>query len=87
MKAKRTHVARFPEPAKGIDIVDGSQPGSFPTEAAETELMHRRQIRALKAAAGAWKSINHPELRLGSADWVRKHRQEANDASNKPTRI
>jgi hypothetical protein len=46
------------------------------TEAAEKEIMRRRQIAALKAAAGAWKDKDHPELKAGSAKWVRKVRRE-----------
>jgi len=39
--------------------------------------MRRRQIAALKAAAGAWKDKDHPELKQGSAQWVRKLRHES----------
>jgi hypothetical protein len=39
--------------------------------------MRLRQIEALKAAAGAWKDKDHPELKQGSAKWVRKLRQES----------
>jgi hypothetical protein len=46
------------------------------TQAAEQELMRLRQIEALKAAAGAWKDEDHPELKQGSAKFVRKLRQE-----------
>ena len=48
-----------------------------PTEAAEEELVRRRQIEALKAAAGSWKDKDHPELKEGAANWVRKLRQES----------
>ena len=43
-------------------------------EAAEEKLMRYRQIEALKAAAGAWHDQDHPELKQGSARWVRKLR-------------
>jgi hypothetical protein len=46
------------------------------SEASERELIRRRQIAALKAAAGAWKDKDHPELKQGSAQWVRKLRLE-----------
>jgi hypothetical protein len=62
---------------RDIDTLVGSrQRSSFLTEAAEKELMRRRQIAALKAAAGAWKDKDHPELKQGSAAWVQKLRQE-----------
>jgi hypothetical protein len=60
MNTKRTHVA-FPEQLR---------------EAAENEVMRRRQVTALKAAAGAWKDSDHPELGQGSDQWVRGMREE-----------
>lgn len=30
-----------------------------------------RQLRALKAASGSWKSVDHPELSKGSVRWVK----------------
>jgi hypothetical protein len=47
-----------------IDTVVGTrQRSSFLTQAAEKELMRLRQIKALKAVAGAWKDKDHPELK------------------------
>jgi hypothetical protein len=78
MNAKRTHVVLSGELVKEIDTLVGSrQRSSFISEAAERELMRRRQIAALKAAAGAWKDKDHPELKKGSAKWVKKLRQES----------
>jgi hypothetical protein len=77
MNAKRTHVVLSEQLVKDIDRIVGSrQRSSFLTEAAEKELMRRRQIAALRAAAGAWKEGDHPELKQGSDQWVRKLRQE-----------
>jgi Arc/MetJ-type ribon-helix-helix transcriptional regulator len=74
---KRTHVVLSEQLVRDIDTLVGSrQRSSFLTEAAEKELMRRRQIAALKAAAGAWKDKDHPELKQGSAAWVQKLRQE-----------
>ena len=61
------------------------QRSSFISEAAERELMRRRQVAALKAAAGAWKDKDHPELKQGSAKWVRKLRQEGERRFRKVT--
>jgi len=47
------------------------------SQATKRELMRRRQIEALRAAAGAWRDKDHPELKHGSARWVRKLRQES----------
>ena len=74
---RRTHVVLSEQLVKDIDTVVGRrQRSSFLTEAAEKELMRRRQIAALKAAAGAWKDKDHPELKGGSAAWLRKLRKE-----------
>jgi hypothetical protein len=77
MNTKRTHVVLSEQLVKDIDtLVGGRQRSSFITQAAERELMRLRQIAALKAAAGAWKDKDHPELKQGSAKWVQKLRQE-----------
>ncbi|MBK5293950.1 MAG: hypothetical protein JJE04_20030 [Acidobacteriia bacterium] len=77
MTTKRTHVVLSGQLVQDIDRLVGTrQRSSFLTEAAEKELMRRRQMEALKAAAGAWKDKDHPELKQGSAKWVRKLRQE-----------
>jgi len=74
---KRTHVVLAEELVKAIDTLVGArQRSSFLTEAAEKELMRRRQLLALEAAAGAWKDKDHPELKEGTAKWVRKLRRE-----------
>lgn len=78
MNAKRTHVVLSEQLVKEIDSVVGKrQRSSFISQAAERELMRRRQIEALKAAVGAWEDEDHPELKQGSAQWVRKLRQES----------
>jgi Arc/MetJ-type ribon-helix-helix transcriptional regulator len=83
---KRTHVVIPEQLVKQIDLLVGSrQRSSFLTEAAEKELMRRKQIEALKAAAGAWKDKDHPELKQGSAAWVRKLRQESERRFQKVT--
>jgi metal-responsive CopG/Arc/MetJ family transcriptional regulator len=77
MNTKRTHVVLSEQLVKDIDRIVGSRQRSrFLTEAAEKELMRRRQAEALRAAAGSWKDSYHPELKLGSDKWVRKLRQE-----------
>ncbi len=78
MNAKRTHVVLSEQLVKDIDALIGKrQRSSFLTLAAEKELARLRQIQALKAAAGAWKDKDHPELKQGSGAWVRTLRQES----------
>jgi len=74
---RRTHVVLSDQLVKDIDTLVGTrQRSSFITQAAEKELMRIRQIAALKAAAGAWKDEDHPELKQGSGKWVQKLRRE-----------
>jgi Arc/MetJ-type ribon-helix-helix transcriptional regulator len=86
MNTKRTHVVLAEELVEDIDrLVGARRRSSFLTEAAEKELMRRRQIEALRAAAGAWKDKDHPELKQGSARWVHKIRQDAERRFKKVT--
>jgi Arc/MetJ-type ribon-helix-helix transcriptional regulator len=78
MNTKRTHVVLDEELVKDIDRLVGMRRRSvFLTEAAQEKLMRYRQVEALKAAVGAWKDKDHPELKGGSAKWVRKLRKES----------
>jgi Arc/MetJ-type ribon-helix-helix transcriptional regulator len=84
---KRTHVVLSEELVKEIDALVGARRrSSFLTQAADRELMRLRQIKALEAAAGAWKDEDHPELQHGAAAWVRKLRQESERRFRKVTR-
>lgn len=77
MNAKRTHVVIPEELVKEIDVLVGSRRrSSFLTQAAERELVRLRQMKALQSAAGSWKDSEHPELKPGSAKWVRALRKE-----------
>ena len=77
MNAKRMHVIIPENLVKEIDKVVGSrQRSSFITKAAERELTRLRQVKALEAAVGSWKDADHPELKQGSAKWVKKLREE-----------
>jgi Arc/MetJ-type ribon-helix-helix transcriptional regulator len=83
---KRTHVVLSEQLVKDIDTLVGSrQRSSFLTQAAEEKLMRLRQLKALEAAAGSWKDKDHPELKQGSAKWVRKLRQESERRIQKVT--
>lgn len=78
MNTKRTHVIIPTDIISEIDsFVGARQRSSFLTEAAKKQLMRLRQIAALKTASGAWKDKDHPELKAGSAKWVRKLRRES----------
>lgn len=84
---KRTHVVIPEELVKQIDAVVGNrQRSSFIAQAAERELLRLRQHEALVATAGAWKDRDHPELNAGTAEWVRKMRQESEERFRKRRR-
>ena len=77
MNFKRTHIVIPQQLVADIDAVVGKRGRSgFLAQAAEKELARLRQIKALEAAAGAWKDKDHPELRQGAAKWVKKLRRE-----------
>ena len=84
MNTRRTHVVIPEQLVKDIDNLVGSrQRSSFITQAAERELIRLRQLAALRAAPGTWKDNDHPELKQGSAEWVRKMRQEREERFKK----
>ncbi len=58
-------------------IVSHGKRTSFLVELAKREIKLNRQREALRAAAGAWKAEDHPELAGGAASWVRGIRQES----------
>lgn len=86
MNPRRTHVVLSEQLVKDIDTLVGSrQRSSFLTQAAERELMRLRQLKALEEAAGAWKDKDHPELKQGAANWVKKLRRESERRFQKVT--
>jgi metal-responsive CopG/Arc/MetJ family transcriptional regulator len=77
MRTRRTHIVIAEQLAAQIDRLVGKRGrSSFLAQAAEKELMRLRQIKALKAAIGAWRDEAHPELERGAAAWVAKVRRE-----------
>jgi hypothetical protein len=84
--ARRTHIVIPQDLVTEIDILVGKRGRSaFLAGAAEKELVRLRQIKALEAAAGAWKDKDHPELKHGAAKWVKKLRREYDQRSEKLT--
>ena len=78
MSNKRTHVVIPEQLVREIDSVVGHrQRSSFITQAAQKELLRMRQHEALLSTAGGWKDKDHPELKAGAAQWVKKMRQES----------
>jgi hypothetical protein len=61
-----------------IDKLVGKRGRSaFLTEIAREEIQRRQQREALRAARGAWKDEDHPELKDGASAWVKQMRAES----------
>jgi hypothetical protein len=72
---KRTHVVIPSKVVAAIDSQVGKRRRSwFIVQAAERELRRLQQVKAVKAAAGAWRLEDHPEHHRGVTAWVRKLR-------------
>jgi hypothetical protein len=72
---KRTHVILPVDVVAEIDKLVGKRGrSSFLTEVARREIKIQQQRQALRAAKGAWKQKDHPELAQGAAAWVRQIR-------------
>jgi hypothetical protein len=78
MPRQRVIVPYPPDVIAEIDkIVGHGKRTAFLVELAKREIKLNRQREALRAAAGAWKAEDHPELAGGAASWVREIRQES----------
>jgi hypothetical protein len=67
-----------PEVIAEIDkIVSEADRTAFLVDLARREIKLNRQRNALRAAKGAWKTEDHPELAQGAAQWVHDIRQES----------
>jgi hypothetical protein len=78
MARQRVMVPYPPEVIAEIDkIVSKGKRTAFLVELAKREIKLNRQRRALRAATGAWKAEDHPELAGGAAKWIREIRQES----------
>ena len=87
MNAKRTRIVISQQLVAEIDTIVGKRGRSaFPTPAAEKELMRLRSNQNLAIVAGSWKDKDHPELKEGRAQWVKKLRQEYDQRFKKVTR-
>lgn len=78
MARQRVMVPYPPDVIVEIDkIVSHGKRTAFLVELAKREIKLNRQRQALRAATGAWKAEDHPELAGGAASWVREIRQDS----------
>jgi len=78
MTTRRTHIVVPEQLVREIDSLVGKRGRShFIVGAAEYELKRQRQLAALRAATGAWKEKDHPELKHGAIAYQRRLRAES----------
>ena len=75
MVQKRAHVFLPEGLLADIDQLFGKgKRSAFLTEIVEREVRRQKLLRAIDEAAGCWKAEDHPELKNGSAAWVKQLR-------------
>ena len=57
-----------------INFIGKGKRSSFIAEIVEREMRRQKLLRALDDARGCWKGEDHPELKNGSAAWVKELR-------------
>jgi hypothetical protein len=78
MLRQRVMVPYPPEVIAEIDkLVSHGKRTAFLVELARREIKLNRQREAFRAARGAWKAEDHPELADDAAKWIREIRQES----------
>ena len=78
MRYKRDHVLLPEDLARDIDAIAGRRGRSAFLVQTATEAVRRRKLLDFLADEKAvWKEEDHPELREGSAKWVRRLRRES----------
>ena len=76
MRRQRTHIILPTALIAEIDrLVGKRRRSSFLTQLATQEIRRLRLLRALEHPAPAWKAEDRPELKAGSAAWIRKWRR------------
>ena len=77
MGSQRAHVVLPAELIAEIDSEVGPRGRSaFLAEVAKAELRKRKLLAILRSDVPIWKDEDHPELKDGSAAWVRSIRRE-----------
>jgi len=78
MATKRAHVILPDDLVRQIDKIVGARGRSaFLADLARREIKRRRLLEILKSDEPIWKDEDHPELKEGAAEWVRKMRAES----------
>lgn len=77
-RTQRAHIIIPADLLREIDDIVGPRGRSaFLLETAREEVRRRKLLRFLESNEPAWHDEDHPELRDGSAEWVRRLRAES----------
>ena len=78
MATKRAHVVLPEDLVRDIDKIAGSRGRSaFLADLARREIKRQHMLQVFKRKEPIWKDADHPELKAGAAEWVRKLRAES----------
>jgi hypothetical protein len=78
MSTRRAHIVLPEDLVSQIDKIVGSRGRSaFLADLARREIKRRHLLEVFKAEQPIWKDEDHPELKDGAAEWVRKMRSES----------
>lgn len=85
--SRRAHILLPEELLREIDALVGPRARSaFLAETARNEVRRRRLLQFLESDLPAWKDENHPELKEGAGNWVRKLRAESETSRGRTKR-
>ena len=80
MSTRRAHVILPDDLVTEIDKIVGSRGRSaFLAELARREIKRRRLLAVFDREEPVWKDEDHPELKDGAVEWVRKLRAESEE--------
>jgi hypothetical protein len=78
MRYKRAHVLLPEDLAREIDAIAGRRGRSaFLVKTAEEAVRRRKLLAFLENDQAIWRDEDHPDMKHGSAAWVRKLRKES----------
>jgi hypothetical protein len=78
MATRRAHVVLPEDLVSQIDRIVGARGRSaFLAELARREIKRRSLLELFRRDEPIWKEEDHPELKDGAAEWVRKMRSES----------
>ncbi len=78
MSTRRAHIVLPEDLVSQIDKIVGSRGRSaFLADLARREIKRRHLLEVFRTEEPIWRDEDHPELKDGAAEWVRKMRAES----------